>query len=392
MNRRGVNKLVMGKVAISIVLLLLCGEGRSEYVTAAIQHAAWQSQQSKTLCQLLHPIDHFGSAGFLHYSGEPLQFYLQETQFQSIISRASLYVEPSPWHDQPIYRQDYPVFLDGQSPSHFHRLVVFADAAEEMLNSLLQGHYPVFALIRRSQEVRVAVSSINFAESYSDFAECRKALLPFGEKQLERDNLYFAPQSDGLARPITERLRHVSAYMREMPQARAVIASATAVAGTADQKWFGRRARRIVKQLRQYGIASNRIRIENGPYQRNDDNELLLKVFGPDALNRYYFHKGSTRLSYQEKQRLALLAQYIRDNKPRGQITISSHTDSRGRRASNLKVSEERGEAVKNYLIAQGIAGERLRVKAYGESRPIKSNRFPAGRAQNRRVVITFSN
>lgn len=385
-------ELVMGKMAVSIVLLLLCGEGWSEYVTAPMQYADWQSQQSKTLCQLLHPIDHFGSAGFLHYSGEPLQFYLQETQFQSTISHASLYVEPSPWREQPTYRRDYPVFLDDQPPSHFHRLVVFADAAEEMLNTLLQGHYPVFALFRRSREIRVAVSSINFAESYSNFAECRKALLPFGEKQLERDDLYFAPQSDGLSGPVAERLRDVSVYMREMPQARVVIASATAVAGTADQKWFGRRAQRIVKQLRQYGIADKRIRIESGPYQRNDDNELLLNVFGPDALSRYYFRKGSTRLSYQEKQRLALLAQYIRDHKPRGQIIVSSHTDSRGRRDGNLKISKERGETVKNYLIAQGIAGERLRVKAYGESRPIKSNRFPAGRAQNRRVVITFSN
>jgi len=41
-------------------------------------------------------------------------------------------------------------------------------------------------------------------------------------------------------------------------------------------------------------------------------------------------------------------------------------------------------------LVSQGLDEKNVQVKAYGETRPVKSNRFPKGRAQNRRVTIGF--
>lgn len=67
---------------------------------------------------------------------------------------------------------------------------------------------------------------------------------------------------------------------------------------------------------------------------------------------------------------------------------IEGHTDSTGDAAYNGKLGEERANAVRNYLAAQGIALSRLSVISYGETKPVVENTTRDGRAQNRRVVI----
>ena len=67
-------------------------------------------------------------------------------------------------------------------------------------------------------------------------------------------------------------------------------------------------------------------------------------------------------------------------------IEIQGHTDSRGGDDYNMRLSGERAEAVRQYLMQQGIAAGRLTARGYGETRPIDTNRTEAGRANNRRV------
>lgn len=69
-------------------------------------------------------------------------------------------------------------------------------------------------------------------------------------------------------------------------------------------------------------------------------------------------------------------------------LEIAGHTDSVGSDAANLKLSRERAEAVKNYLVAHGADAARLSAKGYGESRPIASNDSEVGRQANRRVEM----
>lgn len=67
-------------------------------------------------------------------------------------------------------------------------------------------------------------------------------------------------------------------------------------------------------------------------------------------------------------------------------VHIKGHTDSQGRAAANLNLSQLRADAVKNYLTNSGVPVSRLRATGYGETQAIATNDTAAGRAQNRRI------
>jgi len=68
---------------------------------------------------------------------------------------------------------------------------------------------------------------------------------------------------------------------------------------------------------------------------------------------------------------------------------IEGHTDATGPDAYNMRLGEDRAEAVRNYLHDQhGIALNRMQVISYGEAKPVEDNKTRDHRAQNRRVVI----
>ncbi len=69
-------------------------------------------------------------------------------------------------------------------------------------------------------------------------------------------------------------------------------------------------------------------------------------------------------------------------------LEIQGYTDNRGSISHNMKLSLERAEAVRQYLISRGISPERLSAKGFGCSRPVASNDTPEGRAKNRRVEL----
>jgi outer membrane protein OmpA-like peptidoglycan-associated protein len=84
------------------------------------------------------------------------------------------------------------------------------------------------------------------------------------------------------------------------------------------------------------------------------------------------------------------LADFMREHATY-QLLIEGHTDSRGEEEYNLQLSERRAEAVRNALLSRGLTGDRVRVRAQGESFPVADNESAAGRQQNRRVEVIFS-
>ncbi|MBR4432726.1 MAG: OmpA family protein, partial [Paludibacteraceae bacterium] len=73
-------------------------------------------------------------------------------------------------------------------------------------------------------------------------------------------------------------------------------------------------------------------------------------------------------------------------------IEVQGHTDNIGTDEVNKRLSQQRADAVMNYLIKKGVPAERLSAVGYGPTMPIADNKTKAGRAKNRRVEfkITF--
>lgn len=72
----------------------------------------------------------------------------------------------------------------------------------------------------------------------------------------------------------------------------------------------------------------------------------------------------------------------------RGHFVVEGHTDSKGSDAYNQKLSEQRAQAVKAWLVDNGIDADRLSAIGRGESRPVADNGTAEGRAKNRRVEL----
>jgi peptidoglycan-binding protein ArfA len=76
---------------------------------------------------------------------------------------------------------------------------------------------------------------------------------------------------------------------------------------------------------------------------------------------------------------------------PDAKVSVIGHTYNGGNDAINIPLSPTRAKAVADYLISQGVAGNRVTSRGVGSAQPIAPNDTPVGKAQNRRVDITVS-
>lgn len=111
--------------------------------------------------------------------------------------------------------------------------------------------------------------------------------------------------------------------------------------------------------------------------------------YGSDKVKdeKVFFGVNKSEITKQQKAKLAeiiLFAKYDKGMK----IELKGYADGRGRRRYNKKLSIRRTEAVKNYLLENGVSVAQITQSAYGESRPVDSNRSDRGRKKNRRVDI----
>ncbi len=99
------------------------------------------------------------------------------------------------------------------------------------------------------------------------------------------------------------------------------------------------------------------------------------------------FGVDSSTLSANARSALTRFAQNMNAN-PDTDIKIVGHTDSTGRHAYNMTLSEKRAQSVVNFLRSQNVAATRMISLGMGPDQPVAENSTAAGRAQNRRVEV----
>jgi len=115
--------------------------------------------------------------------------------------------------------------------------------------------------------------------------------------------------------------------------------------------------------------------------------EGIKLVLGENAV-RFDFNKST--LTAQAKANLDKLVKVFTEY-PDTNIVIYGYTDSSGADDYNLKLSQQRAEAVKSYLSKKGVSSARFTTTGMGEADPIESNETDAGRSKNRRVEFAIT-
>ena len=128
------------------------------------------------------------------------------------------------------------------------------------------------------------------------------------------------------------------------------------------------------------GPASNK-----GCPEPNDDDQTRLNQYAKTIL----FDTGKATIKFESAEILNQIINVLKKF-PNSRFRIEGHTDSTGKKAKNIELSQNRADAVKIYLIQGGIASDRLESKGYGPEKPIASNKNKKGRALNRRVEINL--
>jgi outer membrane protein OmpA-like peptidoglycan-associated protein/Tol biopolymer transport system component len=134
---------------------------------------------------------------------------------------------------------------------------------------------------------------------------------------------------------------------------------------------------------------------ENFPLSQKDPDSTYhidiplqpLEVNAMIVLKNIFFDTKMYEIKPESTPELDNLVQLLKEN-PSLKIQISGHTDNVGKTEDNLKLSDNRAQAVVKYLTSKGINPNRLSYKGYGASQPIAPNTTEEGRSQNRRTEV----
>ena len=116
---------------------------------------------------------------------------------------------------------------------------------------------------------------------------------------------------------------------------------------------------------------------------------LYSMVLSDDSVK---FPVDGSKLSPEAQTRLMDLAGKLKADNRNVYLEIQGHTDATGPKDLNMRLGEQRAEAVRLYLNQQGVALNRMSTISYGDTSPVADNSHRDGRAQNRRVAVIVLN
>jgi outer membrane protein OmpA-like peptidoglycan-associated protein len=108
-------------------------------------------------------------------------------------------------------------------------------------------------------------------------------------------------------------------------------------------------------------------------------------------LDKVFFDNGRATIQKRSNGLLDNVAQVLAAHAEIPLVQVEGYTDDVGKPETNRKLSQERADAVKTYLVKKGIAEQRLRAIGFGAEKPAEPNTTPAGREANRRVEFNLA-
>lgn len=123
---------------------------------------------------------------------------------------------------------------------------------------------------------------------------------------------------------------------------------------------------------------------------------LSLELYGDSdsgkagALKTVYFGYDSSEISSESKETLDSNAEFLKKN-TNLKVQIEGHADERGSVQYNLALGERRAKTVKEYLVALGVASDRLSTISYGKERPLEVGHAEDAWSKNRRANFVIS-
>jgi outer membrane protein OmpA-like peptidoglycan-associated protein len=121
------------------------------------------------------------------------------------------------------------------------------------------------------------------------------------------------------------------------------------------------------------------------------EHETPLVAITPKQLElrgKVYFEASQARIQQRSFSVLDWVARALREHPEIPKVVVGAHTDDRGFADENRRLSQQRAEMVRRYLLDKGVAPERIEARGYGPDRPIDSNATSIGRENNRRVDL----
>ncbi|MBQ9034955.1 MAG: peptidoglycan-associated lipoprotein Pal [Alphaproteobacteria bacterium] len=129
---------------------------------------------------------------------------------------------------------------------------------------------------------------------------------------------------------------------------------------------------------------------DGGLFSGVDCESRLARNFAENATDTVFFAFDSSALSAESTAALDTQVNWLRDH-PETNVIVQGYCDERGTREYNLALGERRANAVKQYLVSQGIAEHRISTISYGKERPAVFGSNEAAWAQNRRAVTVLA-
>jgi outer membrane protein OmpA-like peptidoglycan-associated protein len=274
-------------------------------------------------------------------------------------------------------------------------------AASEQLadarNTLQQAE---IALEKREPVGRVTHLSY-LAARHADIGQARldeaRARAAIAKAEAERNRVLLAARSQeaATARLATEDARRAAEDARRATEAARLETSAAQIEARseADAAELARRAADAARLEASAAQSEARSEAEAAEFARRALADLQAKETERGmvlTLSDVLFDSGAATLKPGAIDTINRLATFLEQN-PEIRLIIEGHTDSQGSDAYNEDLSRRRGQAVANELVSRGISSARFEVVGRGEASPVADNTTAAGRQQNRRVEIVFS-